>query len=68
MQAYTYLVTCVQKYMTIVAMESASPDKLSGTVAVFAARDNNCVDDTDRVPADEELGGAAPDSGPRSRR
>jgi hypothetical protein len=68
MHAYTCLETCVQKYMTLGAMESASPDKSSGTVAVFAARDNNSVDDTDEVPADEELRGAAPVSGPRSRR
>jgi hypothetical protein len=54
--------------MTLGAMESASPDKSSGTVAAFAARDNNGVDDTYGVPADEELGGAAPVSGPRSRR
>jgi hypothetical protein len=68
MHAYTYLETCVQKYMTLGAMESASPDKSNGTVAVFAARDNNGVDDTDGVPADEEFRGAAPVNGPRSRR
>jgi hypothetical protein len=54
--------------MTLGATESASPDKSSGTVAVFAARDNNGVDDSDGVPADEELRGAGPVSGPRSRR
>jgi hypothetical protein len=68
MHAYTNLETSVQKYVTLGAMESASPDKSSGTVAVFAARDNNGVDDADGVPADEELGGAAPASGLRSRR
>jgi hypothetical protein len=68
MHAYTYLETCVQKYMTLDAMESVSPDKSSGTVAVFAARDNNGVDDADEVPADEELREAALASGPRSRR
>jgi hypothetical protein len=66
--AYTYLETCVQQYMTLGAVESASPGKPGGTVAVFAASDNNGVDDTDGVPADEELGGAASVSGPRSRR
>jgi hypothetical protein len=68
MHAYTYLETSVQKYMTLGAIESASLDKSNGTVAVFAARDNNGVDDADGVPADEELGGAASVSGPRSRR
>jgi hypothetical protein len=47
MHAYTYLETCVQKDMTLGAMESASPDKSGGTVAAFAASDNNGVDDAD---------------------
>jgi hypothetical protein len=68
MHGYTYLETCVQQYMTSGAVESASPDKSGGTVAVFAASDDNGVDDTDGVPEDEEPGGAAPASGPRSRR
>jgi hypothetical protein len=59
MHAYTYLETCVQEYMTLRAVESASPDKSGGTVAVFAASDNNGVDDTDVVPEDDELGGAS---------
>jgi hypothetical protein len=51
--------------MTLDAMESVSPDKLGGTIAVFSASDNNGVDDTDvydtdGVPEDEELGGTAP--------
>jgi hypothetical protein len=66
--AYLHLETCVQEYMTLRAVEPASPDKSGGTVAVFAASDNNSVDDTDVVPEDEELGGAAPVSGPRVRR
>jgi hypothetical protein len=45
--------------------ESASPDKSGGTIAVFSASDKSgvddtAVDDTDGVPEDEELGGAAP--------
>jgi hypothetical protein len=68
MHACTYVETCVQQYITLGVVESASPEKSDGTVAVFAASDNNCVDDTHGVPADEELGGAAPVSGPLSRR
>jgi hypothetical protein len=68
LHAYTYLETCVQQYMTLGAMESASPDKSGGTIAVFSASDNNGVDDTDvydtdGVPEEEELGGAAPVNG-----
>jgi hypothetical protein len=68
MHAYTYLETCVQQYMTLGAVESASPDKSGGTIAVFSDSGNNgvdesAVDDTDGVPEDEELGGAAPVSG-----
>jgi hypothetical protein len=64
MHAYTYLETCVQQYMTLCAVESASPDKSGGTIAVFSASEDNsvddtAVDDTDGVPEDEELGGAA---------
>jgi hypothetical protein len=46
MHAYTYLETCVQQYMTLGAVESASPDKSGGTIAIFSASDNNGVDDT----------------------
>jgi hypothetical protein len=53
MHSYTYLATCEQQYMTLGAVESASPDKSGGTVAVFAASHNNGVDDIDGVPADE---------------
>jgi hypothetical protein len=65
MHAYTYLEKFVQQYMTLGALESASPDKSGGTIAVFSASDkygvdDTGVDDTDRVPEDEELGGAAP--------
>jgi hypothetical protein len=68
MHAYTYLETCLQQYMTLGGVESASPDKSGGTIAVFSASDNNGVDDTavddiDGVPEDEELGGASPVSG-----
>jgi hypothetical protein len=74
MHAYTNLVTCLQQYVPLGVMESVSPDKPGGTFAVFSASDNNgvddtTVDDTDGVPEDEELGGAAPCQwGPRSRR
>jgi hypothetical protein len=68
MHAYTYLKTCMYQYMALGAVESASPDKSAGTVPVFAASDNNGVDDTDGVPADEDRRGAAPVSGHRSRR
>jgi hypothetical protein len=65
MHAYTYLETCVRQYMTLGVVESASPGKSGGTIAVFSASDNNgvddtAVDDTDGVPEDAELGGAAP--------
>jgi hypothetical protein len=63
MHAYTYLGTCVQQYMTFGAVESVSPDKSGGTIAVFSDNksvDDTAVDDTDEVPEDEELGGAAP--------
>jgi hypothetical protein len=46
MHAYAYLETCVQQYMTLGAVESVSPDKSGGTIAVFSASDNNGVDDT----------------------
>jgi hypothetical protein len=64
--AYKYLETCAQKNWTLSPVESASPDKPASTVAVVATRDNSGVDDTDGVPADEELGGAARVSGSRS--
>jgi hypothetical protein len=51
--------------VTLIALESASPEKTASNVAVVAARDNSGVDDTDGVPADEELGGAALVSGSR---
>jgi hypothetical protein len=65
MHAYTYLEMCVQQYMTLGAVESASPDKSGGTIAVVSASENNsvddtAVDDTDGVHEDEELGGATP--------
>jgi hypothetical protein len=47
-------------------VESASPDKSVGTIAVFSDNngvDDTAVDDTDGVPEDEELGGAALVSG-----
>jgi hypothetical protein len=47
-------------------VESASPDKSGGTIAFFSDNngvDDTAVDDTDGVPEDEELGGAAPVSG-----
>jgi hypothetical protein len=62
MHAYKYLDTCAQQNLTLSAVESASPDKPATTVAV-AASDNSGVDDTDWVPADEKLGGAARVSG-----
>jgi hypothetical protein len=46
MHEYTYLETCVQQYVILGAVESASPDKSGGTIAVFSAIDNNGVDDT----------------------
>jgi hypothetical protein len=63
MHAYTYLETSVQQYMTLGPVESASPDKSGGTITVFSDNngvDETAVDDTDGVPEDEELGGAAP--------
>jgi hypothetical protein len=65
MHAYTYLETCVQQYMTLGTVESASPDKLGGTIPIFSASDKNGVDDTavddkDGFSEDEELGGGAP--------
>jgi hypothetical protein len=64
----------VQQYPTFGVVESASLDKLGGPTSrvapspVFAASENCSVDDADGVPADEELGGVAPVSGPRSSR
>jgi hypothetical protein len=46
MLAYTYLETCVQQYVILGAVESVSPDKSGGIIAVFSAIDNNGVDDT----------------------
>jgi hypothetical protein len=67
MHAYTYLETCARQYLTFGAVESASTDKSGSTISVFSPSDNNgvddtAVDDTDGVPEDEELGGAAPAS------
>jgi hypothetical protein len=42
--------------------------KVGSPVAVIAASDNSGVEDTDEGPADDEMGGAAPVSLPRSRR
>jgi hypothetical protein len=67
MHAYPYLETCVQQYMTLGAVEAGSPEKSSGTVAVFTTSGNNGVDEIDGVPVDEVLGGAAPVSGPSRR-
>jgi hypothetical protein len=66
MHVYKYLETCAQQTLTQSAVESASPDKPASTVAFVAASDKSGVDDTDGVPADEELGGAARVSGSRS--
>jgi hypothetical protein len=66
MNAYTYLETCVQQYMNLGAVESASPEMSGGTIAVFSddnGVNDTAVDDADGVPEDEELGGAAPVSG-----
>jgi hypothetical protein len=54
-----------EQNLTLSAVESASSYKLARTVAVVAASDNSGVDDTDGVPADEELGAAARVSGSR---
>jgi hypothetical protein len=65
MHRYTHLETCAQQYLTSGAVDSASPDKSGSIVAVLAASDNSGVDDIDGVPADEDLGGAAPVRRPR---
>jgi hypothetical protein len=52
--------------MNLGAVESASPEKSGGTIAVFSddnGVNDTAVDDADGVPEDGELGGAAPVSG-----
>jgi hypothetical protein len=66
MHAYKYLETCAHHSLTLGAVESASPDKSASTAAIFASSDHSGVDNTDGIPADDVLGGAAPISAPRS--
>jgi hypothetical protein len=60
MHAYKYLETCAQHNLTLGAVTSASPDKSASTAPAFATSNSSTVNVTEWVPADEDLGGAAP--------